>query len=64
MNDLANLLKGQPGESLMIIDQYDLGRIWSALREHGCEHAYVRATDHGGQLGVMVFFEKRALGSL
>jgi SAM-dependent methyltransferase len=61
VNEVANLLKGRPGEPLMIMDQYDLGRIWSALREHGCEHAYLRATDHGGNLGVMVFFEKRRL---
>jgi len=64
MNELANLLKGRPGDPLMIMDRYDLGQIWSALREHGCEHAYLRATDHGGQLGVMIFFEKRKLESL
>jgi SAM-dependent methyltransferase len=64
LNGLANLLKGRPGEPLMIMDQYDLGRIWNALREHGCEHAYLRATDHGGNLGVMLFFEKRKLEPL
>jgi hypothetical protein len=61
---LANLIKGRPGEPLMIMDQYDLGRIWAALREHGCEHAYLRATDHGGNLGVMIFFEKRTLEAM
>lgn len=64
LNDLANLLKGRPGEPLMIMDQYDLGRIWNALRKHGCEHAYLRATDHGGHLGAMIFFEKRKLDPL
>ena len=64
LNDVANLLRGRRGEPLMIMDQYDLGRIWSALRERGCGHAYLRATDHGGQLGVMLFFEKRALDPL
>ena len=64
MHELANRIKGRPGEPLMIMDQYDLGRIWNALREHGCEHAYLRATDHGGHLGVMIFFEKRMLDPL
>ncbi len=39
LNDLANLLKGQPGEPLMIMDYYDFGRVWNLLRENGCEHA-------------------------
>jgi SAM-dependent methyltransferase len=64
MNNLANLLKGRPGEPLMIMDDYDLGRIWNVLREHGCGHAFLRATDHGGHLGVMCFFEKRRLEPL
>jgi 2-polyprenyl-3-methyl-5-hydroxy-6-metoxy-1,4-benzoquinol methylase len=64
MHELANLLKGRPGEPLMIMEQYDLGHLWNALQEHGCEHAHLRATDHGGHLGVMIFFERRGLGSL
>jgi len=63
-HDLANLLQGRPGEPLMIMDHYDLGRIWSLLRANGCGHAYVRPTDHGGQLGVMLFFERRQVESL
>jgi SAM-dependent methyltransferase len=58
MHALANLLKGRPGEPLMIMDHYDLGRIWNVLHAHGCDRAHVLATDHGGQLGVLIFFEK------
>jgi hypothetical protein len=40
---------------------YNLNNIFLMLREKGCNHSYVRFTEDGRMVGVVLFFQKKAL---
>jgi hypothetical protein len=42
----------------MRMHAYDLSRVFALVQEQGCPHCHVQLTDHGGQLGALVFFQK------
>jgi len=65
-NNFVNLLirKKPLFYPLMQWHNYDLNKIYSVLQAEGCAHSYVRFTDHGGHLGAMLFFQKKALQPL
>lgn len=64
-HNLLNLLGGRPwGWPLMEMNHYSLGSLFASLHRSGCEHCYVRFTDHGGHLGVLLFFQKEVVGIL
>lgn len=64
VNQVVNLAQRRPLlYPLMQMHNYRLDRIFRVLQETGCHHSYVRFTDHGGHLGVMLYFQKRALPS-
>jgi SAM-dependent methyltransferase len=61
-NNLANLIQKKPfATPLMQWNNYNLNYIFSTLQEKGCSDCYIRFTDHGGHLGVLIFFQKKAL---
>lgn len=52
-----NVLQGRPlAAPLMAMFEYDIGRILEILQLHHCARIAARFTDHGGHLGVMLFF--------
>ena len=60
---LANLIKGRKlSEPPVMINRYDLNRVFRLIQEGGCEHSYVRFSDHAGLLGVFLVFQKKAVG--
>lgn len=44
------------------INQYDLNRVMEILQENGCEHAYLRFTNHDHLLGLFLMFQKKQVG--
>jgi len=64
-NNVVNVIQRQPFlRPLMQWNNYQLNRIYLKLQEKGCEHVYVRFTDHGETLGVILIFQKKALPTL
>ncbi len=62
---LWNVLRGRPFEQpVMQMNEYDLNQIFRILQESGCHHNVVRFTQHGETYGVIVFFQKKAVGLL
>jgi SAM-dependent methyltransferase len=56
-----NLMQGRPFSApLMAMFEYDVGRILETLHAHHCDRIAARLTDHGGHLGVMLFFARQA----
>jgi 2-polyprenyl-3-methyl-5-hydroxy-6-metoxy-1,4-benzoquinol methylase len=56
-----NLLQGRSfAAPLMAMFEYDIGRILAMLQANRCERIAARLTDHGGHLGVMLFFARDA----
>jgi len=54
---LLNLTQGRSFDTpLMAMFEYDLRDPIELLRSHGCERIAGRLTDHGGHLGLMLFF--------
>jgi SAM-dependent methyltransferase len=65
VHNVANLVQGRGVQyPLMDMYNYDLNRVLAILQELGCHECHVRFTDHGGHLGVVLFFVKRSLASL
>jgi SAM-dependent methyltransferase len=57
-----NLMQGRPFSApLMAMFEYDVGRILETLHAHHCDRIAARLTDHGGHLGVMLFFARQGL---
>jgi SAM-dependent methyltransferase len=55
-----NLVQGRAFSApLMAMFEYDVGRILERLHAHQCDRIAARLTDHGGHLGVMLFFAKQ-----
>lgn len=61
---LVNLLRGRPyGYPQMQMNDYDVNRLLRQLQESGCHDLLVRFSDHGGHLGVVLYFHKKTLPS-
>lgn len=64
-NNAINLLKGRNfNYPYVLINVYDLNKLFRTIQENGCEHCYVRFTNHDGLLGLMLLFQKKAVGLL
>lgn len=56
-----NLAQGRPfAAPLMAMFEYDIGRVLEILHAYHCDRIAARLTDHGGHLGVMLFFVQGA----
>jgi SAM-dependent methyltransferase len=64
-NNVANLMQKKPlATPLMQWNNYNLNYLFSVLQEKGCGHSYIRFTYHDGHLGVILFFQKKALSAI
>lgn len=60
--DLRNRLKGSPqAQPIMQMNEYSLTRLFQILYRGGCQHCYVRFTQHEDTQGVILFFQKKSL---
>lgn len=56
---LNNLLKGKsPNTPVMQMNNYNLEAVFKLLLKHQLERVSLEFTDHGGFLGVCIYFEK------
>jgi SAM-dependent methyltransferase len=46
------------GYPLMQMNEYDVNKLLFILQTHGCHRVHIRFSDHGGHLGVFLFFRK------
>jgi 2-polyprenyl-3-methyl-5-hydroxy-6-metoxy-1,4-benzoquinol methylase len=61
INAVVNVLQGRsPSAPMMPMFEYDRDTLHRLLRDAGCHDVRERATDHGGHLGVILFFHKEA----
>ena len=57
VNQVVNILQREAvSYPMMQMNEYDLNRIFLALQDSGCERSFLRLTNHGGHLGVVLFF--------
>jgi SAM-dependent methyltransferase len=64
-NNFVNLLQKKPFlYPLMQWNNYNLNSILLLLQEQNCGHSYIRFTDHGEHLGVILFFQKKTFPTL
>jgi SAM-dependent methyltransferase len=62
VHNLANVAKGRRFWYPPIqMNAYDLNRLYLLLMSHDCHEVSTRFTDHGGHLGVVLFFRRSAL---
>ncbi|MGI0489680.1 class I SAM-dependent methyltransferase [Pantanalinema rosaneae CENA516] len=60
--DLRNRLKGlSQAQPMMQMNEYNLNHLFRALYQGGCQHCYVRFTQHEDTQGVILFFQKKVL---
>ena len=65
VHHVLNLLQGRAFDyPLMQGNRYHLNTIFQMLQVNGCDHSYIRFTSYPGNYGVILFFQKTALGSL
>ena len=67
VNGIVNLIQGYSFERplpIMQMNEYDLSAIHKLLYENKCGEVYTRFTDHGGALGVLLFFRKKSIAPL
>jgi SAM-dependent methyltransferase len=67
INGIMNLIEGHSFDRplpIMQMNAYDLTTIYNLLYENKCGEVYTRFTDHGGQLGVLLFFRKKSIAPL
>lgn len=58
-NQVVNLVQGNPASyPMMQMNEYDLNRLFVILHDVGCDRMFVRHTNHGGHLGVILFFRR------
>jgi 2-polyprenyl-3-methyl-5-hydroxy-6-metoxy-1,4-benzoquinol methylase len=58
-HQLSNILKGQsPNVPLMQMNNYDLPQVFSILKKYKLKQTCLDFTDHGGFLGVCIYFRK------
>jgi|SRR5688572_1618591 len=61
-HNLFNLAKGRPFRYPHVeMNLYNLNRLILHLQEHGCHQVHLRFSEHGKQIGVILFFKKTAL---
>jgi 2-polyprenyl-3-methyl-5-hydroxy-6-metoxy-1,4-benzoquinol methylase len=59
-HNFINLAKGRKFDfPYTQINRYDLNRLMRILQHNGCEHAYLRFTNHEGLLGMVLMFQKK-----
>src|SRR5687767_2684470 len=62
LHNIMNLIRGRSfSYPLMQMNSYNLNRLHSILMEEGCHQVFSRFSDHGGHLGVVLYFLKRRL---
>lgn len=60
VHNLVNLAKGRKfNQPFMLMNTYDLNKLFSILQEQGCRETHVRFTSHSGHWGVMLLFQKQ-----
>jgi len=67
VNGIMNLVEGNSFDRplpIMQMNEYNLNAIHKLLYENECREAYSRFTDHGGALGVCLFFRKKSVAPL
>lgn len=61
---VTNLLRGRAfSYPLMQMNRYDLNRLFTILMDGKCHEVYTLFSDHGGHLGVVLYFRKGARAS-
>jgi len=59
IHGLLNLARGKPmAEPLMEMNAYDLNQVLAVLQGAGAGEMHAEFTDHGGHLGVVLYFQK------
>lgn len=62
-HNLINLFKGRKfNHPYTLIVEYDLSKLLRIIHDGGCEHVYLRYSNHNGLLGVMLFCQKKRAG--
>ena len=57
VNQVVNVVQRKPlSYPMMQMNEYNLNHIFLTLQDHGCDRTFLRLTNHGGHLGVIVFF--------
>jgi trans-aconitate methyltransferase len=65
LHNFANVVQGLPfGTPNMQMNEYDTKRLFLLLQQNGCHRIHVRFSNHGGFLGLMLFFKKETLPPL
>jgi hypothetical protein len=60
LHGVVNLFRGRSFEQpFMLMNIYDLNRLFSILQEQGCDQSFVQFTSHAGHSGVMLLFQKK-----
>ena len=58
-HNLVNLAKGRRFDHpFMLMNSYDLNKLFSILQAQGSRHAHLSFTSHNGHWGVMILFQK------
>lgn len=62
-HNFINLAKGRKfSYPYTLINSYDLNKLIEIIQANGCEHAYLRFTNHDQLLGVILMFQKKPVG--
>jgi ubiquinone/menaquinone biosynthesis C-methylase UbiE len=62
-HNFINLAKGRKfNYPYTQINQYDVNKLLEIVQQSGCEHSYLRFTNHDGLLGVILMFQKKKVG--
>ena len=57
-----NLLRGRkPNYPIMQMNPYNLNRLLRIVQDAGAEACHLEFSDHGGELGVIIYFRRPAL---
>lgn len=57
-NNLVNVAQGRAfAYPLMPMHEYDLNRLLLMIQDAGCDRSFIRFTNHGGHLGVVLYFQ-------
>ena len=59
ITNFHNLLRGKkPNYPQMEMNPYDLNRLFRHVQDGGAENCHIEFSDHGGELGVIIYFRK------
>jgi ubiquinone/menaquinone biosynthesis C-methylase UbiE len=62
VQNFVNLAKGRSFRyPHMQMNDYKVNQLLLLLQQHGCHRVHIRFSDHGGYLGIVLFFKKEAL---